>query len=211
MTRKTLGTEIQSALSLVPDDALFVPPASNDKGQYATLSVAIPPEVKALIDRTTHEGIATGKFPWKTPSELTRWCVLNSLRQLATIADDERLALPYQQIANAVEDLELTRTQIQSLYTTLARELNHLIQIQQGDAAQALLQTTLREIDTLPATPWRAWLLEELRVQYPTLLVSRPKPADLHPTSGRDIVKTATRTRKKKRAGTVAQFLKRRS
>ena len=210
MARKTLGTDISSAISLTTDDALFVPPGSNDKGQYATLSVAIPPEVKAIIERTTHEGIATGKFPWKTPSELVRWCVLNSLRQLATIADDERLALPYQKIMNQVEDLELTRTQIQSIFATLARELNNLMQIGQGTRAQALLQSALEEIDSLPATPWREWLLEELSVKYPTLLSSRPRPADLHPTSGKEIVKSATRKRKKKRAGTVAKFPKRR-
>jgi hypothetical protein len=201
VTRRTLGADL-SAISLAPQAAhpLFVPAASNDKGQHATLSVAVAPEVKAVIERTTHEGIATGKFPWRTPSELIRWLIVTSLHTLSTIADDERLALPYQQIVNAVEDLQLTRTQVQAIHSTLTHELHLLIDIGHVSAAKALLQHTLTDIDTLPPTPWRAWLLDELALKFPTLLDGAPAPADLQPRSGRGIVKAATRRKKRKKA-----------
>ena len=209
--RPTLGVDL-TAISLAPHDAhpLFVPAASNDRGQHATISVAVAPEVKAVIERTTHEGIATGKFPWKTPSELIRWLIVTSLHTLSQIADDERLALPYQQIVNSVEDLQLTRTQIQAIHSTLTHELHLLIDIGKVDAAKVQLQRTLTDIDTLPATPWRDWLLDELTAKFPTLLDGAPPPADLQPTSGRVIVRSAVRKTRKRTRGTVTT-IKRRS
>ena len=200
MPKRTFGADTSAAVAPLlpatqPDRELFIAPASNERGEYRTISVAVTPEIKAIIERACHEGIATGKFPWKVPAEVTRWAIVTGLRSLAKIADDERLALPFHALSGEVDDLELTRRQIQSLYDKLTVELTYLVRIGKDESAAAIMQTTMLKIDAIPSSPWRDWLIEELERRFPQFLVAPPAPASLHPQTGAETVRRARHKR----------------
>lgn len=133
----------------------------------------LPETLIARIQRVTLEGIATGRYPWKTVTE----CVTNLLqRGFATLKGDPFIdeMLPHLEMAQHIDRLQSLRREAQTVLNKARQEIAELLNIGARDGAVAYYHVTMEAARKMPPTEWRDWLMKELRAAFPDLAKQKP-------------------------------------
>lgn len=131
--------------------------------------IRIPEGVLARIQRLTHDGIARGTHPWKTPAETIRALLilgLESLKGVDSVIDE---MLPYLNLTKQLEGIGGNRRECQSAMHKAGVEIQELIGIGAKDEALQYYHVTLEAAKEMPPTVWRDWLVDELSHKFPQL------------------------------------------
>lgn len=127
----------------------------------------------ARIARMFHEGLATGRYNWKTLSQAYNGILS---RGLVSYRDDPVIAeyLPHLEVSRQLEHVSSARHEAEALLAQARTEIAALIAIGAKTEAGQYFYTVVHAAEELPATVWRDWLLRELRAAFPTLLHLKP-------------------------------------
>jgi hypothetical protein len=130
--------------------------------------IRIPEGVLGRIIRLTHEGIAKGTRPWKTPAETIRALLVRGLETLKgdpTVND----MLPYLELQKQFDGIGSSRREAQASMSRASVEISELLGIEAKREALQYYHVTLQAAQEMPPTVWRDWLVEELRHKFPEL------------------------------------------
>lgn len=131
--------------------------------------IRIPEGVLGRIMRLTHEGIARGTHPWKTPSETVRALLIMGLESLKGIDPVVDEMLPYLNLTKQFDGITSSRREAQAAMNRAATEIGELLGIQAKQEALQYYHVTLAAACEMPATVWRDWLVSELKHKFPQL------------------------------------------
>lgn len=134
----------------------------------------VPETLIARIQRITLEGIATGRYPWKTTTE----AVTNLLqRGLGTLKGDPMIdeMLPHLEMTQHLDRIQAIRREAQTTLNKARQEISELLQIGAKAGAINYFHMTMDAARKLPPTEWRDWLVGELKKSFPDLVREKAK------------------------------------
>lgn len=134
----------------------------------------LPETLVARIQRVTIEGVATGKYPWRTQTE----CATDLLRRgFASLKGDPFIdeMLPHLEMAQHLDRVSQLRREAQSTLNKARTEISELLNIGSNDGAATYYHVTMEAARKMPPTEWRDWLIKELKSSYPDLARIKPK------------------------------------
>lgn len=131
--------------------------------------IRIEEGILGRIHRLTHEGIARGTHPWKTPSETVRALIrrgLESLRGEQEIVDE---MIPYLHLNNQLAGIQSSRREAQVSAQRAKVEIEELLGIGAKQEALQLYHVTRAAAHDMPPTVWRDWMIDDLKRTFPQL------------------------------------------
>ena len=133
------------------------------------ISIRLPEGLVMRVQRLTHEAIATGRYPFKTPTDTYKHLLMRGYETLKgdPVIDE---GLPYIKFRGQLEALGAARNEAQGAYARLKNEVSELLSIGNTTVASQYVQTAYGAARKMPPTAWRDWLLKELGKTFPDLL-----------------------------------------
>lgn len=120
------------------------------------------------ISQIATEGLLTGRYPWKSNSEVTRALIGFGFEHLAAGGDEEmQLLRPMMELDAQISAVDRARTQALSSAAKLKTNLKAMVAINANDAALQYYHTAMNLIRAMPPTLWSKWLLEEIEKTFP--------------------------------------------
>lgn len=138
----------------------------------------LPETLLARIQRITLEGLATGRYPWKTITE----AVTNLLqRGLGTLKGDPFIdeMLPHLEMAQHLDRVASLRREAQTVLSKARQEIGELLNIGAQDGAITYYHVTMDAARKMPPTEWRDWLIKELKAAFPEFAKIKPRGINL--------------------------------
>lgn len=138
----------------------------------------LPETLLGRIQRVTNEGIATGRFPWKTTGE----CIVNLIqRGFMSLKDDEFIGefIPHIEMTQHLDRIHTQRREAQSILAKARQEVQELLGIGAVDGAVSYYHVTMDAARKMPPTEWRDWLIKELKKAFPDLAKQQPRGVPL--------------------------------
>lgn len=178
-------------------------PTRSDEGDQATVSFRVDPHVKREADELTYEGIATGRYPWKVPSDCYRAIFLAGLAviDLLTGDDGDGTGKAYRDAVSHVDEVDAQLAQVRALADRIEATMRQYASMGRTDAAVTFLHAQLERVTQMPASPAREWLIDTLTADYEDVLTRTPAPANLRQRSVRSITEEARAKRRKQGQG----------
>ena len=142
------------------------------------LQVRLPESLLGRLHRLVNEGVAMGKWPWKTMSECVKVLIVDGLR---TRKGDDTIddMLPHLEVQAQIDRIHQLRREAQSLLNKAREEIAQLQSIGASDQAVQYFHVTMDAAHKLPPTAWRDWLIGELRKAFPDLAKTKVKGVSL--------------------------------
>ena len=132
-------------------------------GPHATerrllLSVRLRATLLARLRRLVNEGIATGKFPYRTMQDAVEDLLV---RGVGTMKGDDTVdeMLPHFEVMQHIDRVAMLRQEAMSVLTRAKTEITELRGIGADTEALQYFAMTLDNVERLPETAWRDWLL----------------------------------------------------
>lgn len=162
--------------------------ATGEDEKKVLWSGRLPETLIARIQRVTLEGVATGRYPWKSMTE----AVTNLIqRGFASLKGDPFIdeMLPHLEMAQHLDRIRNIRREAASVLNTAKSEIAELLNIGAVDGAVRYYHMTMEAAHRLPPTEWRDWLITEMKKAFPELargkvkgvsLMEHKKPARKH-------------------------------
>lgn len=149
--------------------------ATRDKEEKKTLvAFRCPVSLLGRMRRIVNEGIALGKFPWKTQTD----CIVAMLiRGMESMAGDPTIdeMLPYLRAMQHLEGIASHRREAQAAFGHIKTEIAELLAIKANDEAVKYFHAMYDSVLDIDENIWRDWLLKELKATFPKLLEQKPK------------------------------------
>lgn len=145
-----------------------------DQEKKAHVAFRCPVSIMGRIRRIVNEGIALGKFPWKTQTE----CIVALLiRGMETMAGDPTIdeMLPYLRSIQALEGIAGHRREAQAAFSQMKTEISELLAIKAHDEAVKYFHAMYDSVLDIDENVWRDWLVRQLKETFPKLLAAKPK------------------------------------
>lgn len=160
----------------------------------------LPVSLLARVQRITQEGIATGKFPWKTTT-MTVTALL--IRGLESLAGDPMIdeMLPYLRAISQIDGVASHRTEAQAAFSKTKTEISELLNIKAHDEAVQYFHAIFNSIEEMDENVWRDWLLRKLKETFPKLVAEKPKGTNMFLRFGADRDAKREKQRKERRSG----------
>lgn len=158
------------------------------------VATRLPVSLIARIQRIVSEGIATGRFPWKTQTHAIHALIVKGMESLAGDASIDEM-LPYLRAVHTIESVGAHRREAQAAFSSIKTEIAELLAIKAMDEAVQYFHAIYHSVDEMNANVWRDWLLKELRAAFPQLLKLVPKGVSFIDSGER-----RNRAKKKKRS-----------
>lgn len=138
------------------------------------VSVRMPLALIGRIQRIVMEGLATGKFPWKTTGAAITALIIKGMESMA---GDETIdsMLPYLRAVQMIEHVGQHRIEAQAALSKIKTEVSELLAIKANDEAVQYFHSMYDSVDAMDETVWQGWMLRELRGMFPQLLKQKPK------------------------------------
>lgn len=155
------------------------------------LNLRLPETLLGRIQRVTLEGLATGKYPWKSTTE----CITNLLqRGFSTLKGDPFIdeMLPHLEMSQHLDRIQTLRREAQTILNKARTEIGELLAIHAKPDAITYFHVTMEAARKMPPTIWRDWLIGQLRNAFPALAKEKPIGVNLM-GPGKKIKKAARR------------------
>lgn len=134
----------------------------------------LPIAVIGRIQRIVAEGIATGRFPWRTQSAAIGALIIKGMESMAGDESIDEM-LPYLRAIQMIEHVGQHRTEAQAAMSKIKTEVSELLAIKAHDEAVQYFHGMYESVEGMNANVWRDWLLKQLRATFPDLLKQKPK------------------------------------
>lgn len=138
------------------------------------VATRLPVELVARIQRIVAEGIATGRFPWRTQSAAIGALLMKGMESMAGDESMDEM-LPYLRAIQTIEHVGQHRNEAQAAMSKIKTEVSELLAIKANDEAVQYFHAMYESIDQMNANVWRDWLLTQLRQTFPQLVKQKPK------------------------------------
>lgn len=157
----------------------------------------LPLSLLARIQRITQEGIATGKFPWKTTTQAVTALLIRGLESLAGDPMIDEM-LPYLRAISQIDSVGSHRMEAQAAYSKVKTEISELLSIKANDEAVQYFHAIYASIEDMDENVWRDWLLEKLRQTFPKLVAQKPRGMQMFLRAPKDRRSAPTKGRRRR-------------
>lgn len=147
------------------------PLAPEDKKIY--INMRVPLRLSGRIDRLVAEGMATGRYPWKSRTEAWQWLAQRGIEQLAERGDeiiDEML--PYLRITHAADSIATHRKEAMSFFSSFVTETREFLAAGGPEGKEAAVRhyhAMMHMVAQMPEHFWRDHLMKRMKRQFPKL------------------------------------------
>lgn len=141
----------------------------------------LPEPLIARIRKLVDEGIATGKYPWRSMAAAVLALILGGFERMK---GDEYVdeMLPYLRSMSHIDGIRAHRSEAQAAVSRFKTEISELLHIKAVDEAATYFHTMIAEFEDMPPNVWRDWMLKEAKRAFPQLIAMKPKSVRvLHP------------------------------
>lgn len=168
------------------------------------VSLRLKNSLVGRLSRLLLEGVATGRYPWKTQSHQFEDLLI---RGLETLKDSESVdeALQYLRAVSHSEAISRHRREAQAAWSVIDIELKELRTIGATEQAVHQFWATYRAFEGMSPHTWRDWFLQQMRETHKDLYAMQPGEMSLdaedetdHPTRATKPSKVVTMKRKKR-------------
>lgn len=137
------------------------------------VSMRIEQSIVARVQKLVAEGIATGRYPWKTQAACWKALILGGFDHMK---GDEYIdeMLPYLRLMSHIDGVEAHRREAQAALSRMKTAISELLAIKATDEAATHYHMLLEDFEKMPPNVWRDWLIREARKAFPDLLKQRP-------------------------------------
>lgn len=133
----------------------------------------LPETLLGRLQRMVNKANATGEYPWRTMTEAVIQLVIKGL---GTMKDDELVSeiFPYVEASQRLSQIRNLRREAFSMLNMAKAEIQELLAIGSPAAATTCYHATIEDVEKMPPTEYRDWLLKELRAAHPHLAKAKP-------------------------------------
>lgn len=142
------------------------------------LRVQLPESLIGRLNRLVIEGVAVGKWPWRTMSQCVKMLVIDGL-SLHKGDDTVDEMLPHLEYMSQIDRIHQLRREAQAGLNKAREEINELLGIGAYDGAVRYYHMTIEAAERMPPTEWRNWMIKELRKAFPNLDAEAITPMEL--------------------------------
>lgn len=139
------------------------------------VNARLPVSVLGRLGRIVEEGIATGRFPWRSRNQAIEALLIRGLESLSSDPVAEAM-LPYLRMVGSAETIAQHRQEAQAAYSRIKTEVSELLGIGAKDGAIRFVHAMMQEARAMDANEWRDWLITKLETTTPTDKLLREKP-----------------------------------
>lgn len=140
----------------------------------ALVQFRIEESIIARVQKLVQEGIATGKYPWKTNTACWKALILGGFENMRGDEFVDEM-LPYLRSMSHIDGIRAHRAEAQAALSRFKTEISELLGIKANDEAATYFHSVLADFDSMPPNVWRDWLIREVKKSFPTLLKQTPK------------------------------------
>ena len=133
-----------------------------------SVTIRLRESLVGRLHRLVNEGVATGKYPWKTMSECVALLILDGLRTRKGEDEIDEM-LPHLEYMGQIDRIHQLRREAQGGLHKAREEISELLGIGARTQAVQYYHTTLDAAHHMPPTAWRDWMIEELKKAFPDL------------------------------------------
>lgn len=136
--------------------------------------VRMPISLIARMQRLVDEGLATGKYPWKSRAEVVKALIMRGFESMTgdPLIDE---MLPYLRAVQQIDSISAHRREAQAAFSRLVTEITELNKIRAFDQAANYFQVVLHAVEEMSPNVWRDWLLEKMRKAFPKYVTMKVK------------------------------------
>ncbi len=130
-----------------------------------------PESIIAAANRVASEGQLTGKYPWKTTSDVIRAMVVRGFRVFRDESGDLHVAslLEKLEAESQLSDVSRERRSAATILAKAKIEVQALIDIKATTEALQLYSTLYDNVEQMSKTTWTLWLEREMAGAFPAL------------------------------------------
>lgn len=139
-----------------------------EESRKVAFSMRLPESIASQLQRMAFEGLATGKYPWKHPSEVARGLIIRGLQSLK---GDETIdsALPEIEMQENLEGMQRAQRTAYTMLSKARTTIDSLLAIKADREALQYYHSTMTFAKGLPPTVWSEWLMTQMLDSYPEL------------------------------------------
>lgn len=143
------------------------------KEKRVIVTFRIEESIIARVQKLVSEGVATGKYPWKTNSACWKALILGGFEQMKGDEFVDEM-LPYLRSMSHIDGIEAHRHEAQAALSRLKTAISELLSVKAIDEAATHYHMLIADFETMPPNVWRDWLIKESRRAFPDLLKRVP-------------------------------------
>ena len=152
------------------------------------LTVRLPVTMIARLVRLKDEGLATGKYPWRTISAVAESLFMRGFESMAGDPFVDEM-LPYLRAMAQIDGIAGHRKDAQAAMSRFKIEIAELLKIGADENATQYFHAVYIEFLGMNPNVWRDWALTEMRRAFPALAKSVPKGTAVRGTDSKQKVK----------------------
>lgn len=147
--------------------------AGQSQEKRVLVTFRIEQSIIARVQKMVAEGIATGRYPWKTQSACWKALVVGGFENMKGDEFVDEM-LPYLRMMSHIDGVEAHRREAQAALSRLKTAISELRAIKAIDEAATHYHMILADFETMTPNVWRDWLIKEARKAFPDLLKMKP-------------------------------------
>jgi ribosomal protein S7 len=145
-----------------------------DKERTILVNVRVPETILGRISQIASEGQLSGKYPWKSISQVTRAMIGFGLKAMSEQGDvDSAELMEIHEITKQFSTIAMNRRACQSMLENAKTEINALVTIGATTSALHVYDNVIEKIEDLTISEWTQWLSKELKALYPEFETKR--------------------------------------
>lgn len=136
-------------------------------------SARLPESLTARMRKLVDEGLATGRYPWKSMGACAQALLIKGFEGMAGDEFVDEM-IPYLRSLSQIDGVGAHRREAQAALSRMKTEIRELLAIKATSEAATYFHGLLEGFEAMPPNIWRDWLIKEARRAFPQLLKMKP-------------------------------------